>query len=599
MEERLNINIGIIGCVSAGKTTLLNSLLLDNYSNMNIKRCTLVPHVYHEYYKKSQFKTAIEINKESSNKNEELLTKLEASSDYSLKQEDCTEIQFHIPKIKDLQFMKQTIDYTIYDIPGLNDGRTKQVYYDYLRSIFHKFDIILYVLDINSGLNTLDEMSVLKFLMNRAHHYKEQKTIQIIPIINKCDDMSMDSGKLKCKSGLMPNYDQIITTINEYKKKYCLEETVSEPIPLSLKYSYIYRMINSNPDFELSEQDKYSLGFYEMGKRFDRLGHQEQHDEIKRIVNNKKFIVEMIDLTGFNQLIATIKDILTVDNQYLFCYEKINNSIESIMKTVVSKDNIISLSQDFVANYKLNIRLNKIFDDYETNSIQIKSNLTKLYLNYKLTVDKKILNNIYEMKNIMEKLMPIISEYCPMVTTDYENIKYDVYSYYENDYQKEWNLVELLPIISKCYENDLSLEQINKYAKEYILEYINKNINVFRLDDDYSDIENQYNYIINALINFSIDKDIIILLVKHLIIIKITNLINDYNATKDTKKLKMLFESFVYFHHFSTKNLLISELYSYIFFNVLGIDRTLLTDSRLYQYTDNSSNLDKILLSLM
>ena len=202
----------------------------------------------------------------------------------------------------------------------------------------------MYVLDINYGLNTSDEMSVLKFIMNRAQNYKVQKTIQIIPIINKCDDMSMDSGKLKCKSGLMPNYDQIINTINDYKKKYGLEESVSEPIPLSLKYSYIYRMISSNPDFELSEQDRYSLGFNEMGKRFDRLGHQEQHDEIKRIVNNKEFISEMIDLTGFNQLIATIKDILTIENQYTFCYEKINNSIYSIMKTAVRANNIISLS---------------------------------------------------------------------------------------------------------------------------------------------------------------------------------------------------------------------------------------------------------------
>jgi len=599
MEERLNLNIGIIGCVSAGKTTLLNSLLLDNYSNMNIKRCTLVPHLYHEYFKKSQFKTAIEINKESSNKNEEIMTKLESSSDYSLTQEDCTEIQFHIPKIKDLRFLKQTIDYTIYDIPGLNDGRTKQLYYDYLRSIFDKFDIILYVLDINSGLNTSDEMSVLKFLMNRTQKYKEQKTIKIIPIINKCDDMSMDSGKLKCKSGLMPNFEQIINTMNDYKKKYDLADSVSEPIPLSLKYSYIYRMISSNPDFELSEYDKYCLGFNEMGKRFDRLGHQEQHDEIKRIVNNKEFINEMIDLTGFNQLIATIKDILTIENQYLFCYEKINNSINSIMKTVVSKDNIISLSQDFVTNYKLNIRLNKIFDDYEKNSIQIKSNLTKLYSNYKLTVDKKILENIYEMKNIMEKLIPIISEYCPIIKTDYENIKYDVYSYYDYYYQKKWNLEELLLIISKYHEYDLSLEQINKYAKEYITDYINKNINVFGIGIDYISIENQYNYIINTLIKFSIDKNIIILLVKHLIIIKVNNLINEYNVTKETEKLKILFESFVYFHHFSAKNLLMSELYSYIFFNILSIDRTLLNDNRIYQYSDNSSNLDKILLSLM
>ena len=40
------INIGIIGCVSSGKSTTLNSFFCDTYSDMNIKRTTMTPQVY-------------------------------------------------------------------------------------------------------------------------------------------------------------------------------------------------------------------------------------------------------------------------------------------------------------------------------------------------------------------------------------------------------------------------------------------------------------------------------------------------------------------------------------------------------------------------
>ena len=599
MEERLNINIGIIGCVSAGKSTLLNSLLLENYTTMNIRRSTLIPQLYHEYYKKTQFKSAIEINKDSSNKNEEILSRLDNSSEYILKKEDCTEMEFHIPKIQDLKFIKPTIDYTIYDIPGLNDGRTKDVYYDYLKKIFDKFDIILYVLDINSGLNTSDEMNVLKFIMSRVQFNKDKKTTFIIPIINKCDDMTMESGKLTCKSHFIPNYDQIINTINDYKKRFDIEKYVSEPIPLSLKYSYIYRMIRSDPEFKLSAEDKYYVGFNEMGKRFDRLSLQEQNDGIKRIFEDKQFINEMIDLTGFNQLIDSIKNIMTIENQYSFCYEKITNCKDKILSDNVTENNVINLCEEFIRINKLNIRLNKIFDEYEKNSLNIKSNLKQIYDNYVCTVDKKIIENIQNMKSLIEKIIPVISEYVIDAKLDYDNIKEDIYSYYESYYQKQWTLNDLIFIINEFHNAHVSSEKINEYSRNYIKQYIAKNIDIFNTDNHYTTIENEYNSLIAVLRLQPIDKDIIILLLKHFIIMKINNLIENYKITKDLNVLKMLFKSFVFFHHYSTKNLLMSEIYSYIMFNVLGIDRTLLTNNNNYEYDDESSIWNKTLLTLL
>jgi GTPase Era involved in 16S rRNA processing len=44
----MNINIAIVGCISCGKSTLLNSIFIEQYSHMRIKRDTMVPQVYIE-----------------------------------------------------------------------------------------------------------------------------------------------------------------------------------------------------------------------------------------------------------------------------------------------------------------------------------------------------------------------------------------------------------------------------------------------------------------------------------------------------------------------------------------------------------------------
>ena len=47
-NQRYQINIAICGAVSAGKSTLLNSLFVSQYSDMKIKRTTMTPQVYYE-----------------------------------------------------------------------------------------------------------------------------------------------------------------------------------------------------------------------------------------------------------------------------------------------------------------------------------------------------------------------------------------------------------------------------------------------------------------------------------------------------------------------------------------------------------------------
>lgn len=57
MDTRNQINIALIGPVSAGKTTMMNTLFVKQYANMKIKRTTMMPQVYYETKKSTNIVT--------------------------------------------------------------------------------------------------------------------------------------------------------------------------------------------------------------------------------------------------------------------------------------------------------------------------------------------------------------------------------------------------------------------------------------------------------------------------------------------------------------------------------------------------------------
>ena len=48
MEKRNSIRIGFVGCVSCGKSTLLNAICVNQYEEMKKRRTTMLPSVYQE-----------------------------------------------------------------------------------------------------------------------------------------------------------------------------------------------------------------------------------------------------------------------------------------------------------------------------------------------------------------------------------------------------------------------------------------------------------------------------------------------------------------------------------------------------------------------
>jgi len=206
-QIKMDINIVIIGAVSVGKSTFTNSLFVEQFSDMNIKRTTSLPQVYHETGETSYHSDTTKIRETNRIKNNEIMNKTIEES--KLKLEDIYEVEYYVPPIFDLletQIQrKNNIYLSIYDTPGLNDCGTKAVYYNYIEKIFYKYDIIIFMIDIFSSLNTSDEIEILEFLLNNMKKNKSDFDIEnkLVILLNKCDELYVH------KNTILPVDDEI------------------------------------------------------------------------------------------------------------------------------------------------------------------------------------------------------------------------------------------------------------------------------------------------------------------------------------------------------------------------------------------------------
>jgi len=79
------INICFVGCVSTGKSMLLNSFFCENLTQCKIKRTTMVPNVYVENPPNSpNIQSSDEINNLISSVNQEIIKKTENGNQLSI-----------------------------------------------------------------------------------------------------------------------------------------------------------------------------------------------------------------------------------------------------------------------------------------------------------------------------------------------------------------------------------------------------------------------------------------------------------------------------------------------------------------------------------
>jgi GTPase SAR1 family protein len=268
-----DLKVAIIGSVSVGKSTFINALYAKNLSDCKRIRSTMVP----QHYKESALVMTMDVEKiktsnNESNNNKEAVDKI-------------NEIVHEVP-INKYHLKKQNRnDYLLhlYDIPGLDDSKTKDLYFKWVTDNFHQFDIVIYILDIERGFNTDGEISILNLIasLSQKHYEESGKFTLIIPLANKCDDVEItNDGKYHfMDEELGGMYDVISKTLSEVKDKHKLGDRLKPLMPISSEDIFIYRCIQEDgigiiesfvsKDSKDSKDSKYfnKIGINEFGKR--------------------------------------------------------------------------------------------------------------------------------------------------------------------------------------------------------------------------------------------------------------------------------------------------------------------------------------------
>lgn len=348
--EDPTFNIAILGCVSSGKSTLINSMFAEIYTEMSKIKGTRCPQVY------KTNKHLIPNIERTKNIREEI-ARLNQGTAKNI------EIEFEVPifpQLIDNPAIPHNMEFRLWDIPGLNDSEHKNIYYDYVRENYYKFDLVIFNVDINSGLNTSDEIDILKLIKECNTQIKTnyERNIQVIVVCNKYDSNGAEET--------FEQFDKLYNQVQTLVKGVGLECPI---IKYSSYYTHMYRLVSTSDETIPTNLDKQYIS---------KIG----IDILGRVIWNKNSNKELPELWKMikEHLTASINESLQDSGFVEFKYN-LNHIIKTHMQDIFyGKINYYSVDNDFLSKYNFITKLNNMFNT--TFGLPILSEFLESYLKH-------------------------------------------------------------------------------------------------------------------------------------------------------------------------------------------------------------------------
>lgn len=445
-KDRFAIKIGIFGAVSVGKTTFLNALFAEILSESKRKKCTLLPQVYQEIDMTNKNKVK-EIREKNKLENDKILKILEDKpEEFTI--DKCYPIFYDIEPIYRFFSTKiPTFYLDIYDLPGLDDSRSKDTFFKWVDLNFYLFDIIIFITDINNALNKNGETEILKLIFENIKK-RNDKSIFFIPLINKCDNLDENGNLANSENDIEDNekivdedmemYEQANNMLSKMVKEYGLE-IETKFIPLSAENALIFRLLAKYPDETLNKTLLNKLGKNEYGQKWNNMDKDKKNKKFKDIIDSLKKVKsydEKMKQTGFIHFKNKMEDIIIRD-KYSFLRNQTINECMNISN--------LNTFNEFIEYANKLIEKSKVMHDkFNANNNDI---LFKKFDEYLITY----YNNIYGDNRI-----------------DRQNLSYDIFfEIYNNLINLDNELKIFTDLILKHYDKIIFMEYFDNHFKRY------------------------------------------------------------------------------------------------------------------------------------
>jgi GTPase SAR1 family protein len=294
--HQFEIRIAVLGYVLAGKTTVINALLRDQYGQVGMKRTTAGVNYFrlHHHHKgstncKGKLDASQDKQPEGEGKSPEGSS--QTDEDWSV----CSSEGGFVPAAETLRVISddnrvlregtsvsvKTFDVSIteplcevrpdsrlvlVDIPGINEAGADGKYRAYVREQWDTFDCVLVVMDGRHGANT-EDVKLLEFVRDNN---KKRKGVSVIIVCNKVDDPD-DLEQAELVKEAKEEVDRVFRSQAEADRPIF--------VPTSAEFAYIYRTaaLMSFEEFRGFDKDLIDrLGRKEVGWKFSKLSSDEK-----------------------------------------------------------------------------------------------------------------------------------------------------------------------------------------------------------------------------------------------------------------------------------------------------------------------------------
>jgi small GTP-binding protein len=325
ITPQYEIKVALLGYVSVGKTTVLNALLREKFSEVSMRRTTaginffrIVSHGSNVTGTEQQQQQWLALPDEEAQTAESVLREIEASNQVLREANRVEEKVFTIELDKDLCQMREDTSLVIVDIPGINEANRKTIFKDYAKDKWDTFDCVIVVMDARQGVNTSEQVELLEFVKQNLH---ERKNLPVIILGNKVDDpdseelgvlvreLSEEISKV-FEVGDMERSLEAVLQASKESRRSSDHSKLPVFIPTSASHAFFYRTASlmSFENFNKFDRDLIDqIGREEIGRfKWKKMTEPEQYKEVFKAVSEREKYEERLAATNFDKFLAVL-----------------------------------------------------------------------------------------------------------------------------------------------------------------------------------------------------------------------------------------------------------------------------------------------------